>query len=119
MDAPDAIRRSIAILVTHRAMLGQKRGTGAAVSEKKARQVIETIEAQRARWVLVGAHAIGIMTEPRATEDFDFVVQGDKLEAVLVALRERFGTLGEQDIGVAVRLKKIDIDLIRSTSHPL
>jgi hypothetical protein len=72
-----------------------------------------------ARWALVGAHAVGLLTTPRATAGFDFIVEERKLRAVIASLRDAFGELGEQDVGAAVRLTAIDIDLIRSTNHPL
>src|SRR5262249_33740722 len=118
---PEAIRRSMRILATHRALFGEARGRerGArAMSEADIQQVVKAFKACRADWALVGAHAIGLITEPRATEDFDFVVEGSKLSAVLGALTKEFGELGATDIGAAVQLKAIDVDLIRSTTHP-
>jgi len=67
----------------------------------------------------VGPHAIGLLTEPRATADFDFTIEDRKLNTILRALSAEFGDLGQQDIGAAIRLSAIDIDLIRSTNHPL
>jgi hypothetical protein len=119
---PEAIRRSMRILATHRALFGESggRARGArSMSEADIQRVVNVFESCRAEWALVGAHAIGLVTEPRATEDFDFVVEGKKLSAVLRALTKEFGELGETDIGAAVQLKAIDVDLIRSTTHPL
>jgi hypothetical protein len=82
-------------------------------------RVIRVFKAKRARWALVGAHAIGLLTEPRATADFDFIVDTAKLDELIRALTEEFGPLKQRDIGAAVQLKAIDIDLIRSTDHPL
>jgi hypothetical protein len=119
---PDAIRRSMKILATHRALFGRRihegRG-GGTMSETDIARVIDVFEAKRADWALVGAHAIGLVTEPRATADFDFIVEGAKLAGVVRALTKVFGELGEQDIGAAIQLKAIDVDLIRSTNHPL
>ena len=89
------------------------------MSEADISRVVEVFEACRARWALVGAHAIGLVTEPRATADFAFIVEGAKLGAVVRGLTEEFGELDEIDIGAAIQLKAIDIDLIRSTNHPL
>ena len=89
------------------------------MSEADIGRVVEVFEACRARWALVGAHAIGLLTEPRATADFDFIVEGAKLSAVVRRLAKEFGELDEADIGAAIQLKAIDIDLIRSTNHPL
>lgn len=92
------------------------------MSEADISRVVEVFEACGARWALVGAHAIGRLTEPRATADFDFIVEGDKLPAVVHGLTKEFGALDAIDIGAAIQLKAIDIDLIRlirSTNHPL
>lgn len=89
------------------------------MSEADIARVIQVFEDQRADWVLVGAHAIGLLTEPRATADFDFIVQGTKLDRVMRELAAVFGDLDEHDIGAAVQLKAIDVDLIRSTNHRL
>lgn len=89
------------------------------MSEADVVRVIRVFKAQRARWALVGAHAIGLVTEPRATADFDFVLDATKFDSVLRALTKEFGPLDERDIGAAVQLTAIDVDLIRSTEHPL
>jgi hypothetical protein len=81
--------------------------------------VIQVFESRRVRWALVGAHAIGLVTEPRATADFDFIVDGGSLDAIIRDLMEVFGALEVEDIGAAVRLEAIDVDLIRSTHHSL
>jgi hypothetical protein len=110
------------ILATHRALFGDQtfgeRGTHM-LSEAEIVRVVEVFEAKHAKWALVGAHAMGLITEPRATLDFDFVVEGSKLDAVVKALTKQFGELDERDIGAAIQLRAIDVDLIRSTSHPL
>jgi len=82
-------------------------------------RVLSVFEDVGARWVLVGAHAIGMFTEPRATVDFDFVIEESKLRSVVGALEEEFGELDVQDLGPALRLKTLDVYLIRSTTHPL
>ena len=89
------------------------------MSEADIHRVVEVFEASRARWALVGAHAIGLVTEPRATADFDFIVEASKLCVVVRGLAKEFGELGETDIGAAIQLKAIDVDLIRSNNHPL
>ena len=89
------------------------------MSEIDIARVIEVFEAKLAGWALVGAHAIGLVTEPRATADFDFIVEGAKLGSVVRELTNKFGELDENDIGAAIQLKAIDVDLIRSTNHPL
>lgn len=89
------------------------------MSETDIARVIEVFETNHAGWALVGAHAIGLLTEPRATADFDFIVEASKLGSVIVNLTAVFGELGENDIGAAIQLKAIDVDLIRSSNHPL
>lgn len=82
-------------------------------------RVIEVFDQEGARWVLVGAYAVGLLTEPRATVDFDFIVEASKLKSVIRSLEGCFGDLDEQEIGAAIRLCAIDVDLIRSNNHPL
>lgn len=89
------------------------------MSEVDVVRVIEVFEANQSRWALVGAHAIGLLTEPRATADFDFVIEETRLKAVLRDLGTAFGDLDANDIGAAIQLKAIDVDLIRSANHPL
>jgi hypothetical protein len=89
------------------------------MSETDIARVIEVFEANHVGWALVGAHAVGLITEPRATADFDFIVEGAKLGGVMRDLAAVFGELGETDIGAAIQLKAIDVDLIRSTNHRL
>ena len=89
------------------------------MSETDIARVIDVFKAKRARWALVGAHAIGLVTEPRATADFDFIVDAAKLDDVVRGLTKVFGALDEHDIGAAIQLRAIDVDLIRSTDHPL
>ncbi len=87
--------------------------------EEKIGRVVAVFEELEVRWALIGAHAVGALTEPRATSDFDFVVEEPKLRAVIAALEESFGELDTVDIGPALRLRALDVDLIRSTTHPL
>jgi hypothetical protein len=109
------------ILATHRALFGRRGNRRGAreMSEADVARVIRVFKAKRARWALVGAHAIGLVTEPRATADFDFIVDAAKLDELIRELTREFGPLKPRDIGAAVQLKAIDIDLIRSTDHPL
>jgi hypothetical protein len=118
---PEPIRQSMRILATHRALFGRRgnRRGARAMSEADVARVIRVFKAKRARWALVGAHAIGLVTEPRATADFDFVLDASKFDDVIRALTKEFGPLDERDIGAAVQLTAIDVDLIRSTEHPL
>jgi hypothetical protein len=119
---PDAIRTSMRILATHRALFGRREAGGrggCTMTETDIARVVEVFEAKRVKWSLVGAYAIGLLTEPRATADFDFIVEGSKLGTLIDELTAVFGRLDELDIGAAVQLRAIDVDLIRSTNHPL
>lgn len=82
-------------------------------------RVVQALEDSRVSWVLVGAHAVGIYTEPRATADFDFVVEARELPRVLDLLEKRLGDLGRDDRGPSVQLRNLDVDLIRSNTHSL
>lgn len=88
-------------------------------SDETIATLIEVFEEQGAGWALVGAVAFGLRVEPRATRDIDFVVEARRLPAVIEALRERLGDLQDEDMGATVRLRALDVDLIRSSQHPL
>jgi hypothetical protein len=107
------------ILATHRALFGARGKARTMLSEQDISRVVAVFEANRAAWALVGAHAVGILTEPRATADFDFIVETRKLDAIVRDLSGAFGELDAREIGAAVQLTAIDIDLIRSTNHAL
>lgn len=87
--------------------------------EERIAQVVAIFQRVETRWALVGAHAIGTLTQPRATVDFDFVVEESKLRAITKALEETFGDLDLVDLGPAIRLRALDVDLIRSATHSL
>lgn len=87
--------------------------------EENLRRAVAAIERAGAQWVLVGAQAVNLYVQPRATEEFDLVVSGGRLEHALREIRLEFGDPPEVDIGPAVRLPTLGIDLIKSTSHPL
>ncbi len=119
---PEPIRKSMQILERHRALFGARGKARATVSQVDISRVVDVFEANRAGWAVVGAYAVGLLTEPRATVDFDFIVETGKIKAILRDLTGVFGELGAQDIGAAVQLTAIDVDpirLIRSTNHPL
>jgi hypothetical protein len=114
---PWAIRRSLEILATHRALFTAP--DRKVMTENELKQLIGVFEACNADWVLVGAHAVGLVTEPRATADFDFIVEGHKSAEIIAALQVAFGDLDANEIGAAVELRALQVDLIRSTNHPL
>ncbi len=107
----------MAILAATRAIV--ERQEEAKVMEDRIARVVALFQQVGSRWALVGAHAIGTLAEPRATADFDFVIEGSKLRAIIEALEEEFGDLDAVDLGPAIRLRALDVDLIRSTTHSL
>jgi hypothetical protein len=108
---PPAVQASLRILATHRALFEARRGGGWGITmgEPEIARVVAIFESNRAKWALIGAHAVGLMTEPRATADFDFIVEDSKLRGVLRDLSAAFGDLGVQDQGAAIRLSAIDV----------
>ena len=82
-------------------------------------RVVAVLEQSNTRWALVGAHAVGLLVEPRATADVDFVVDDRNLRGILRALEQEFGQLEVHDLGPALRLEQLDVDLIRASNHPL
>ncbi len=107
----------MAILAATRAIV--ERQEEAQAMEDRIARVVAVFRQVGSRWALVGAHAIGTLTQPRATVDFDFVVEGSKMRAILEALEGEFGDLDAVDLGPAMRLRALDVDLIRSTTHSL
>jgi hypothetical protein len=110
--------RAFAILRFQR-LHGGKSPVNAGDMEDVYRRVVAAIERAGSRWALVGAHAVNTYVRPRATDDIDLVVEGRKLRAIQ---REIAAELGEQrvdDIGAAVRLLDLGVDLIRSDNHVL
>jgi hypothetical protein len=83
------------------------------------RRVVAVLERTGARWTLVGAHAVNAYVRPRATVDVDFVVEARMLKRVLAELETEFGALETTDIGAALRVTSLSVDLIRSDNHPL
>ena len=114
---PTAIRASLATLAAGRSILDPS--TDGSAMERKLVRVLEVFRETGVRWALVGAHAIGTFTHPRATEDFDFVIEDARLRGVLDALEKELGELDPIDMGPAIRLRAHDLDLIRSATHPL
>ena len=107
----------MAILAATHAIV--RRQEEAQVMEERIARVVAIFQQVGCRWALVAAHAIGTFAEPRATKDFDFVVEGSKLRTIVKALEEEFGELDAVDLGPAMRLRALDVDLIRSTTHAL
>ena len=74
MALPKTIRTSLAILAATRAIT--RRQEEVQVMEERIARVVAIFQQVGCRWALVGAHAIGTLVEPRATTDFNFVVEG-------------------------------------------
>lgn len=87
--------------------------------EEAYRRVVAVLDRLGARWTLVGAHAVNVYVRPRATVDIDFVVDGRMLARILAGLEAEFGELETTDIGAALRVTNLSVDLIRSDNHPL
>ncbi len=117
MPVPETIHTSLAILAATRAIV--RCGKEAPIMEERIARVVAILQEVGTRWALVGAHAIGTLTQPRATVDFDFIVEESKLRAITKALESEFGELDPVDLGPAIRLRALDVDLIRSSTHSL
>jgi hypothetical protein len=87
--------------------------------EEVYRRVVGVLDRLGVRWTLVGAHAVNAYVRPRATVDVDFVVDARMLKRVLTELETEFGALETTDIGAALRVTNLSLDLIRSDNHPL
>lgn len=87
--------------------------------EETYRRVIDVLERLGTKWTVVGAHAVNLYVEPRATVDIDLVVDARKMKRILEALEEEFGPLQTTEIGAAVRVTNLSVDLIRGDNHPL
>jgi hypothetical protein len=63
---PEAVSESLRILTTHRALFDcqRSRGWGVSMTEADVIRVIKVFESEGARWALVGAYAVGLLTEP-------------------------------------------------------
>jgi hypothetical protein len=83
------------------------------------KRIIGAIDGAGVRWTVVGAHAVNVYVRPRATEDIDLVVDAGKMDIVLQVVEKEFGEQQAVDIGGAVRLVGLEVDLIRSNNHPL
>lgn len=81
------------------------------------KRVIATLDELGVRWCLIGAHPVGEYTEPRAAEDVDLLVDDRRMPKILERLAEELGPLDEDDIGAAVRLRALRIDLVRASSN--
>ena len=81
--------------------------------------MIRCLENVAVDWCVVGAHAVGVYSEPRTTQAVDFLIDDRKMKPLLAALEREIGELGVVDIGAAVRLTAVSIDLIRASTNRL
>jgi hypothetical protein len=109
------IREALEILRFQNSLMGRPTPDLAEVY----RRVVAVLERLGAKWTLVGAHAVNVYTQPRATIDVDFVVDAKMLKRILAEFEQEFGALETTDIGAALRVTNLSIDLIRSDNHPL
>ncbi len=114
---PSPVQQALAILRTTLGDTGSW-GRGQTVEDRLAK-IIAAFEAAGARWCLIGAHAVNLYTEPRATADFDFVFDDRKERKVLAALVDAFGALESVDVDAAVRLPGLNVDLVRASTNEL
>ena len=110
------VARSLEILHVRRALGLRDWGGPVADAIEKVIQILDELGVS---WCLIGAHAVGEFTEPRATTDVDLLVDDRKLGELLGALRTGLGELDDVDIGPAVRLRAIAVDLVRASSNRL
>jgi hypothetical protein len=89
---------------------------GLETMDEIAAKVVACLTEVGVDWCLVGAHAVNEYTEPRATTDFDFLIDDRKLLALKGVLERELGDLDCEDIGAAVRLRAISVDLIKARS---
>jgi hypothetical protein len=113
---PQGIGEAMRILAFQDALAGRRRST---VMEETFRRMVAVFERQGVQWALIGAHAINLLVQPRATVDVDFVVEGRRMRSVLEGLRQEFGDLDTTDLGAALRIPSLSVDLVRSDNHPL
>lgn len=85
--------------------------------QETIKRIVSVLDRLGIRWCLIGAHAIGEYTEPRATEDVDLLVDDRRMPKLLTALHAELGDLDVDDIGPAVRLRAVDVDLVRASSN--
>src|SRR5436309_1689872 len=91
---PPRIVRSLEILDFQNALAGRGRGN----LEETFRRFIAVLERVGTRWALVDAR---------------------KLRVLLDAVRAEFGEIETVDLGVALRIANLSVDLIRSDNHAL
>lgn len=85
--------------------------------EEAIARIIGELDSLGVAWCLIGAHAVGEYVEPRATLDVDLLVDDRRMAAILERLRDAVGELDEDDIGPAVRLRAVAVDLVRASSN--
>jgi hypothetical protein len=115
MSLGDGIAQTFEILRFQNSLMAR---TGPDLADIYGR-VVSLFERLGVQWTLIGAHAVNAYVRPRATVDIDFVVEARAFGRVLEELAKEFGALQTTDIGAALRVVNLSIDLIRSDNHPL
>jgi len=87
--------------------------------EENVQRIVRVLRSTGVAWAVIGAHAVDLYTRPRATEDLDIVVDARRLKTVLAALHAEYGDIEVTDIGPALRLPAISLDIIRSDMQPV
>ncbi len=77
------------------------------------KELIELIES--GRHVLIGAKALAYYTEPRFTEDTDYVVSGQTFARIRKWMREK--KVEHQDLGLVIRFRSLGVDVIDGRSN--
>jgi len=115
MEIPAGIAQSFAILRLS-AVIARRPEV---LMEDNFKRAIAAFERAGIPWAVIGAQAVNMYVRPRATVDVDFVVDGRRMKKVLAALEAEFGPTRSTDIGAAVRLESLALDLVRSETQPL
>jgi len=77
------------------------------------RELLGLIESDR--HVLIGAKALALYTEPRFTEDSDYVVAGRTFQRIRKWVREK--GIPVEDLGLVLRLQSLAVDVIDGRSN--
>lgn len=115
MTLPAAMRESLGIL---QSQLWLQTREFAPVEENVSR-IVKALQQSGVAWAIIGAHAVNLYVRPRATVDLDVVIDGRYLKRVLGSLSDEFGEVTATDIGAALRISELALDIIRSDMQPV
>lgn len=111
---PFALVRSLRIARTRSAW---SRAEKNAPMQETIHRIVQVLDRLGVQWCLIGAHAVGEYTVPRATEDVDLLIDDRRMPKILSELETQLGDLDADDIGPAVRLRVAAVDLVRASSN--